>query len=131
MPIQHADTIGFLRQVTAFALLGERELEQLGEQLLMVHYGIGRVICSAGEPADAFYLVYSGRARVITETPEGEVTVGTLSRGDHFGEQALLSGGTRAFTVRAAEDLVVLRLSREAFQAVVSRRPELRQHFER
>jgi hypothetical protein len=55
MPVQHADTIGFLRQVTAFSLLGEGELEQLGEQLQMVHYGIGRVICSAGDAADAFY----------------------------------------------------------------------------
>src|SRR5205085_6536073 len=109
----------------------DADIERLADQFQPVHAGIGQVICRAGEPADSFYLVYSGRVRVISDTPEGEVTVGTLSRGDHFGEQGLLSGGTRAFTVRAAEDLVLLRLGREEFERVLASRPALRELFER
>ena len=75
MPVAQADTLPFLRQVAAFALLDEVELQQLSDQLEMAHFGIGQVICRAGEPADAFYLVYSGRARVLAMTPEGEVSV--------------------------------------------------------
>lgn len=126
-----ADTLPFLRQVPAFALLEDAELEQLGDGLQAVHFGIGQVICRAGDPGDAFFLVYSGRARVITGSTDGEITVGTLSRGDHFGERALLTGDARAFTVRAADDLVLLRLSQDEFQRVIARRPELRQYFER
>ena len=95
------------------------------------HFGIGAVVCRAGDPADCLYLVYSGRARVVTRANEAAITVGTLSRGDHFGEQALLTGGTRAFTVRAADDLVLLRLSPAAFHAVLARRPELQDYFDR
>src|SRR5262245_20152159 len=102
-----ADRAQFLRQVTAFSLLDETDLEELAGQLETLHFGVGQVVCRAGEPGDSLYLVYSGRARVLTSAEDGERTVGTLTRGDHFGEQALLTGGARTFTVRAAEDLVL------------------------
>src|SRR5438067_7859257 len=97
-----ADTLPFLRELSAFSLLDDRELERLTGRLRTEHFSIGQVVCRAGDAADSLYLVYSGRARVVQSGPQGEVTVGTLSRGDHFGEQALLTGGPRAFTVRAA-----------------------------
>src|SRR5262249_34162894 len=126
-----ADARQFLRQVSAFSPLEDGDLERLADQFHPVHAGIGQVICRAGEVADCFYLIYSGRVRVVSEMPEGEITVGTLSRGDHVGEQGLLSGGTRAFTVRAAEDIVLLRLGREEFERILASRPALRELFER
>jgi ATP-binding cassette subfamily B protein len=126
-----ADMVEFLRQVTAFAILDTGDLMFLAEQLQPVHFTIGQVICHAGDPGDSLYLVYSGRARVVAPTAEGEASVGVLTRGNHFGEGALLSGGTRAYTVRAAEDLVLLQLHRSGFERVLERRPELRTYFEK
>src|SRR5688572_21793358 len=121
MPVV-ADTLQFVRQVPAFQLLEEPDLEYLAERLQPEHFALGQVVCRAGEPADGFYVVYSGRARVVSANGRSESTVGTLSRGDHFGEQALLAGGSRTFTVRAAEDLVLLRLPQDAFERILARR---------
>lgn len=129
MPIP--DLQPFLRLIPAFALLEEDDLLYLADQLETLHFGIGQVICRAGDPGDSLFLVYSGRARVLAGTGDAEQTVGALNRGDHFGEQALLTGETRAYTVRAAEDTVLLRLASEGFQRVVARRPELRRYFEK
>lgn len=127
MPVE---TVSFLRQVSALSLLDDAELARLAEKVQVVHHGIGQIICRAGDPGDSLYIVFSGRARVIAATPDGETTVGTLSRGDHFGEQALLNGGRRAFTVRAAEDLVLQQVPRAAVEEILERRPELRRYFE-
>lgn len=124
-----ADLQPFLRLIPAFGLLGDDDLEYLAEQLETQHYTIGQVICRSGDEGDSLYLVYSGRVRAISVSGDTETTVGTLSRGDHFGEQAVLTGAMRAFTVRAAEDSVLLCLSQEGFRKVVARRPELRQYF--
>src|SRR5438270_872033 len=78
------DAPQFLRAVTAFAILEEAELEALAAELQPERYSIGQTICRAGEPGDSLYLVYAGRARVISGADGGEMTVGTLSRGDHF-----------------------------------------------
>ena len=127
MPL--ADTLQFVRQVPAFLLLNDEDLAFLSDQLEVLHFSLGQTVCRAGDPADSFYLVYSGRARVVSASEGKETTVGTLSRGDHFGEQGLISGGTRVYTVRAADDLVLLRLSQEAFERVLQRQPELQGYF--
>lgn len=124
------DTISFLRRISAFAVLDDEELERVAGQLEVEHFRIGQVICREGEPGDSLYVVYSGRARVLTVAEGVETTVGTLARGDHFGEQALLEGGARAYTVRAAEDLVLQRMRQDTFQQVLAERPELRRYFE-
>ena len=58
----------------------------------------GRVLFDQGQAGDAFYVVQSGRLRVIKRDAEGRSrTVGYLYEGDHFGEGALLTGqGHRA-----------------------------------
>src|ERR1700759_578260 len=109
MPL--ADTLQFVRQVPAFFLLNDDDLTYLADQLEVLHFSLGQTVCRAGDPADSFFLVYSGRARVLSTNNGAETTVGTLSRGDHFGEQGLISGGARSYTVRASDDLVLLRLS--------------------
>ena len=58
----------------------------------------------------ALYIVYSGRARLLEERPDTEpATLAVLTRGETFGEHTL-QRVSRAYSVRAASDLVVLRL---------------------
>ncbi|NOT59798.1 MAG: cyclic nucleotide-binding domain-containing protein, partial [Acidobacteria bacterium] len=121
-----------LAETEAFAAFSADELDQCAAQLELVHYALGQTVCRAGDEADAFFLVYSGRARVVADTESGEeMTVGTLVRGNHFGEQGLLGNARRHYTVRAASELDLLRLSREAFERLLQTRPELREYFSR
>jgi ATP-binding cassette subfamily B protein len=121
-----------LKETTAFSILADEELKQFGERFELVHYTLGQAVVRAGEEADAFYIVYSGRARVIAVNATGEeVTVGTLSRGLSFGEQGLLTRGPRRFTVRAASDLALLRLNKTDFDALLEGHPNLRDYFDK
>src|SRR2546423_3964520 len=123
---------GLLKGITAFTILSDGEMEQFGERFELIHYTLGQAIVRAGEEADAFYVVYSGRARVIAVNGTGEeVTVGTLSRGSSFGEQGLLTRSPRRFTVRAASDLALLRLSKQDFESLLEEHPSLRDYFDK
>ena len=118
-----------LKDTAVLSVLSDDELSAFAARVELVHYSLGQPICRAGDVADAFYLVYSGRARVIAASNGTETTVGLLSRGNYFGEQGLLTDSRRHFTVRAASDLTLLRLSKEDFDRLLSQRPDLQDYF--
>ena len=98
-------------------------------------YSFGAPIVREGDDADALYVLVSGRARVLKNssrdgTSNGEISLGLLKPGETFGEIGLLSRATRSVTVRASGDVLVERLDREVFDALLAERPELRQYFE-
>lgn len=95
-------------------------------------YEFGQEVVVEGDPADAFYVVTSGRLRVVKRDDEGEeVVVNSVGAGDAFGEVALLERSTRTATVRASGEVELLRLDRSVFDALVKAHAELRRHFER
>ena len=119
-------------EVTLFSLLSGEEQEQLAGQMTECFLRAGDIVFQRGDAGDAFYVVASGRARVVGRDAAGrEVSLALLKRGDHFGEVALLSNVPRTATVRAAEDLVLLRLDREDFLHFLSRHPQARVALQR
>ncbi|HEY6118469.1 MAG TPA: cyclic nucleotide-binding domain-containing protein, partial [Pyrinomonadaceae bacterium] len=121
-----------LRESPAFSILSDQELDHLADRFEIVHYTIGEPVVQAGEVADSFFVVYSGRARVIATDRTGEeVTVGTLTRGNSFGEQGLLTNTLRNFTIRATSDLVLLRVAKEDFDQLLRKQPILREYFDK
>lgn len=74
------------------------------------HYETGQPVVRQGEVGQAIYVITSGTADIIRETPEGEVLVTTLGQGDHFGEKAVFEKTRRTATVRATSPLEVLSL---------------------
>ncbi|MEO8334734.1 MAG: cyclic nucleotide-binding domain-containing protein, partial [bacterium] len=109
--------------------------ERVIEQFEPIRFTFGTPIVREGEPADALFLLVSGRARVIKNaardgTTNGELSLGVLKAGDTFGEIGLLEQTTRTLTVRASGDVETLRLGRDVFEVLLRERPELRQYFE-
>ncbi|HXR21239.1 MAG TPA: cyclic nucleotide-binding domain-containing protein [Acidimicrobiales bacterium] len=76
----------------------------------------GTDVVRQGEEGSLFYIVVSGRADVLVN---GYV-VGAVSRGDSFGERALLRDVPRMATVRSLSPMRLLALSRENFLAAVA-----------
>lgn len=96
-----------------------------------VRYAFGDIIIRQGEEADAFFVMVSGRARVVKEQPNGEeITLARLQPGDEFGESALLHHGLRTSTVRCSTSVEALRLGRESFEELVAENPEIRDALE-
>jgi len=76
-----------------------------------------------GEGGVGFFLIADGRAEVV-HGHDGP-PVRTLKRGDFFGEMALLDGGRRSATVRAADTTKCLVLTRWHFVAEVRQNADL------
>ena len=121
-----------LEQATPFTLLTRDEQEHLAVQMTECFLSAGETLFERGDAGDAFYVVASGRARVIGRDPAGrEISLAVMKRCDHFGEIALIENVPRTATVRAAEDCVLLRLSREDFLNFVNAHPHVRVALER
>jgi ABC-type bacteriocin/lantibiotic exporter with double-glycine peptidase domain/CRP-like cAMP-binding protein len=93
-----------------------------------VAFPFGAVILREGDPADAFFVLVSGKARVVKMGERGEeVSLGLLRSGDSFGEMGLLEpSARRQATVRSSSAAIVLRLDRSAFDELLSGDPEIR-----
>ncbi len=96
-----------------------------------VRFPFGSVVFQQGQTAEAFYIVQSGRLRVIKQDANGtSATVGYLYAGDHFGEGALLTGQGHRATVRAVEDSDVLQVPKDEFFKAVRKNPDLKTYLE-
>jgi len=124
-----ADLQDILKESAVFSLFSPEEFQELSAAFEPVRYSLGQMVFRAGDESDAFYVVAAGRARVIAEKSGEEITVGTLSRGDHLGEQGLINEACRAFTVRSAGDLSLLRLRKADFARLLARHPDLARYF--
>jgi len=119
-----------LRQTAFMRLVPEEHFDTLRDLFEEVRYDFGDTIVGQGEEADAYYVLVSGRARVLKETEGGgELTLDRLVPGDEFGE-ALLAGGLRSATVRCSAAAEVLRLFRGDFLRLTEEIPVLRESLE-
>ncbi|MBC7790839.1 MAG: peptidase domain-containing ABC transporter, partial [Anaerolineae bacterium] len=94
-------------------------------------FSFGAPIVREGEVGDAYYILLSGRARLVKSGDNGEeISLNALRPGDTFGEIGLLDHARRTATVRASSDVEVLKLDKSVFDALVKSRPEIRQYVE-
>ena len=123
---------GFLKQTSLFAILGDDLASRLAERATMQRFSLGETIISEGEKGQFAWLIFSGRVRVLKRLDSGrQVTLGTQSIGELFGEQAILTDSPRSATVRAAEDVVLFRIDRVDFLEMLDHSENLRQYFDR
>jgi ABC-type lipoprotein export system ATPase subunit len=86
------------------------------------------IIVQDAEP-EKFFIVTNGEAKVyLIEPGEYEVFMDTIHTGQYFGEMALIHGGKRTATVRAAgsSPVEVVALSKRAFDDLISQSEETR-----
>ena len=96
-----------------------------------VRVPFGGVVFQEGQVGEAFYMVQSGRLRVIKQDANGtSATVGYLYAGDHFGEGALLTGQGHRATVRAVEDSDVLQVPKDEFFKAVRKNSDVKAYLE-
>ena len=120
-----------LRHSSVLRFLSDEHFDAIEPLLQEEHYDFGDVIVKQGDPADAFYVLTTGRARAVKIKPDGEeIPLGVLKPGDSFGEAALADGGTRNATVRCSTAVDVLRIDRDDFLQLVSQEPDLKQSIE-
>ena len=103
--------VGLLRGIEMLSLLPEAALERLARSLSEIQAVAGDVIICEGEVGDRFYVISDGKVEVVGKT---------LSRGDSFGEVALLRDVPRTATVTALTNVTLYALDRDVFVAAVT-----------
>ena len=87
-------------------------------------YARGEQVVAEGEILSGLHLILSGQVALTIGDGVGEVKeVARLSRGEFFGEKALLGLATSNVTVTALEDLGLLVLEGEQLQALIDQTP--------
>jgi CRP-like cAMP-binding protein len=87
----------------------------------------GTKIFVEGEHSQDFYYIFSGSVSVeksLKDEAGSQKHLATLGEGDFFGEGALLSDKTRAATVTALSDTILLKLSQKSFETLVVKDPQ-------
>ena len=84
-------------------------------------------VVTEGDDGRDMFFVLSGRAKVL----RGDLEVGRLRPGDHFGEMALMAGRPRAAGVVSLGEVELLRLTQPAFERLASEHPSLAMAFVR
>ena len=85
----------------------------------------GAMLFSAGETADAFYVVLSGSLGVLSADSRAQSRfVARLAAGESVGEMGLLSGRPRLFDVVALRNTELACISSRAFNEVLRGEPE-------
>jgi CRP-like cAMP-binding protein len=101
----------------AFHTIPPSNLQNLFVALEEVDFKQGDIVIKQGDPGDYFYIIKEGKCQALLESekkPEG-IPLATLTVGDSFGEEALISDKKRSATIKMLTDGALMRLSKEEF----------------
>ncbi|CAH6719602.1 cAMP-dependent protein kinase regulatory subunit [[Candida] jaroonii] len=105
----------FLKEVKILKNLNNQEISKLADALTTEIYHANDKIVVEGEKGENFYFIESGNCEVIKN---GDV-VNKLTKGDYFGEIALLNDLPRQATVMAQDNVIVATLDKSGFQRLL------------
>ena len=105
-----------LRNVPMFSLLPGDQLLLLTQVVLRKPYPKNSTVMATGDPADALYIVISGRLKVMmSDKKRREIILAILSQGEFFGEMGLIDQAPRSATVTTIEPCELLTITRLDF----------------
>ncbi|OQX28605.1 MAG: Crp/Fnr family transcriptional regulator [Spirochaeta sp. LUC14_002_19_P3] len=89
------------------------------------NFSTGQTIFCEYEPGNSFYLINSGRVKIVKIIGAIEKTIDILQPGEFFGEMALLENAPRSASIIAIEDCTILEFNRDNFEALMTGNPQL------
>ena len=119
------EEVELLRHIPMFATIAPSKLKLLAFTSERLTFRAGQDLCTQGDMGDAAFIIIEGSADVLINTPAGVTSVTTVGKNDVVGEIAILCDVPRTATVRALEDVVALRISKELFFRLVREFPNM------
>jgi len=122
--------LDFLSTIQIFSFFTRPELEAAQSMFREVTFAKDDEVVKIGDPGDTFYVVLDGELEVWDASVPPRQT-GALKKGDYFGEMALLQGGKRTATVKAARRAPLLAIDKPAFDQLFLTNPKAIEYFAR
>jgi CRP-like cAMP-binding protein len=128
------ERIALLAKSAVLRHLPPEAIEEILPCIRTCRKSAGEILFHAGDPGDALYVIATGKMEVLGGDRDGCTAlrpIAQLAEGDTVGEMALLTGGLRTATVRAAENSELLEIGRTDFEKLVASDPHLAKAVER
>ena len=123
MPLN--DEVELLRQVPLFAAIPPAKLKLLAFTSDKIAYDAGQVLFNQGDRGDAAFVLLSGTADVLIDSPAGQIRVDTIGANAIVGEMAIICDAARTATVKAAAPVEALRIRKDQFLRLLDEFPEM------
>lgn len=106
-----------LKSLSFFKDMAAADMEMLIRASSLQTHSKDSHVFLRGDAAHFFYVVMNGWVKLYRDTQEGdEVILGLLTRPDTFGETAIFSGETYAFSAQAVEDTKIIAIPAAALK---------------
>ncbi len=113
--------IALLQGVQLFSRCSKKQLAAIARLADMIQVPAGTELITEGASGREFMIIVEGTG----EVRRAGRRIDTIGPGDFFGEIALLSGGPRNATVRAASEALLLVVTSRQFWALLEQAPEI------
>ena len=121
-----ADTAKLILQSSLGAELSEDQAGVLGGLMKTRDLVDGELLISEGTADDSLYILLGGKLEVVKQTGSDEpASLAILREGDLAGAPGFIDGERHTVGLRALCDSRVLSLTREDFESVVDKNPQL------
>jgi CRP/FNR family cyclic AMP-dependent transcriptional regulator len=115
----------FLQQISLFQDLDGKQATLILGLAKEVTLHPGEKIIEEGQAGTSLFMMCSGRVRITREFDKQKFVLAELGPHDFFGEMALIDDFAASATVEAISEVIVLKLSRADFKALLKTSSEL------
>ena len=118
--------LGRLKPIHIFKGLKDDQILEIAQELEVETRPAGETIFEEGAEGQEFFIINKGKVKVLRKTRGEPRLIAMLVPGDYFGEAALLYGRRRSATVAAETNVELLRLSKEDFDNLLKKYPQIK-----
>lgn len=115
--------------VDFFGEISPEELDRACGFIQLVEFEAGETVFEKDTEGDAFYLVYTGRAKAVSPGLLWSSTLGEIGPGSFFGEIALILNRPRNATVTCTEPTQCFRIDKAAYGSLLENNLKLAMHI--
>jgi len=120
------DLTELMAKVELFSELGRDELAQVAGVASTRTVSKDTAVFHGGDPADAVYVISSGKVKIVTTSTDGkEFILTVLGAGQVFGEMALLEEAPRSASVITVTAVELVAIKRDDFQHLLDTSPSI------
>lgn len=114
-----------LRKIPLFRGVDDQKLRLLAFMAERTRFVAGETLMEEGAYGDAAYIILSGEADVLVNSPSGAQLVATVGANDFVGEIAILIDVPRTATVRATSQVLALAIQKDQFFKMLNNFPDM------
>jgi CRP-like cAMP-binding protein len=133
-PIKQSEAAELIKGLRLFQSLKPAELESIDTWTTTISVGPGEFVLKESQKGECLYVILEGTVEIFTFDDDGRVVLlATLGKGEHFGEQALMPGGSgqRNAYARTSGIARLIQVPKAYFRLLLNRDSALAQALQR